>query len=620
MTVRQGRAPRRSQAAAATESSGAEGNVVSIVKSASATSDRINRDTLDAAKHKLIAKRFGPDEKPAEAGKTQTLAEDPWSSLSISGKLIEPPFDMLTLAMLPEHSSELGQCVEAMQANIDCLGHRQVSRVKLDDPKEPPPPELKTAVIKERTWLINFFEYATGDISFTEFRKRLRKDLETTGNFYFEVIRDALGQIQQFQHIPGYQMRLSRMDEEPIQYDRPILRLQEDGSVVVEKVKEWKRFRRYAQGRVLTRRSGADVVGSKVRWFKAFGDPRDVHMDTGEYGTASAPIPANKRASEIWHSAIYSARSAYGMPRFIGNLLSIYGDRAAEEINYTTFRNNNIPSMLIMVTNGQLTEGSIKRLESFVESQIQGSDNYSKFVIVEAERAGDETGEDAGQMKITVEKMSKDQHNDALFQKYSENNQDKIRRAYRLPPLLVGRAQDYTRATANASVKVADEQVFAPERNEFDSIFNRMIYPAMGVCYHKFKTNTPNTTDNETVVALISASEKTGGMTPRIARNVLEEVLSQDLGGFPEDFPADVPFSLTMAEAVKNMAQPSEPGQQVTALKVLKALVGDAIPDELVPGDDPVVRLLKSLGADMESDWIKQLKVASSEHAPHAAG
>jgi PBSX family phage portal protein len=619
MTTKTPRAGRRAIAAPPREDAS---NVVDISKAASARGNATNRDALEVVKNKLagtgddieVSKRFGPQEQAAEPGKSNSMPEDPWSAMAAEGKIVEAPFDLLTLAMLPEHSSELGQCIDAMVANIDLLGHRQISRVKLDDPSIPVEDAVRKEVLAERAWLANFFEYCTQE-SFSEFRERLRKDLEATGNGYFEVIRDLKGQIQQFQHIPSYQMRLTKMDDEAVECERSILKLMPDGSVVLDKVKEWRRFRRYCQGRALARRSGFQSVGTKRRWFKSFGDPRDINRDNGESGTEAKPVPADKRASEVVHLAIYCPRSPYGMPRFIGNLLSIYGDRAAEEINYTTFRNNNIPSMMILVSGGQLTDGSIKRLESFVESQIQGSDNRSKFVIVEAE-ADSEEGEDAGQLRLTVERMTKDQHNDALFQQYSKNNQDKIRRAFRLPPLLVGRADDYTRTTAETSRKLADEQVFSPERDKFDALFNRIIYPVMGVRYHKFKSNTPNTTDNESLVKILSGSEKTGGMTPRIARAMLEDILSKDLPEFPPDFPADVPFSLTMAEAVKNQADPAEPGQQITALKVLKALLGDGVADELLlDGEDAAVRLLKSLG-DAEAEW--QREVVKPSPAPEA--
>lgn len=573
---------------------------------------RIIGMSIPVSKAKPADSTSGPGD--SEPGQSTAMPEDPFSALSSKGQALEPPFDMLTLAMLPEHNSELGQCIEAMEVNIEGFGHRYIPRVRI--PEADSGSELAQQVKQERVHLENFFAYCTQE-SYTQFRRKLRRDLETTGNGYFEVIRNAAGAIQSFTHIPAYQIRLGRVDEDPIEVERPIVELQIDNSVKLTKITEWRRFRKFIQSKSSYRRNLTLLNTGKVRWFKEFGDPRVYNNRTGEEVTdakAIEALPIAQRANEVVHTRIYSARSPYGLPRYIGNLLSIFGDRAAEEINYVTFRNNNIPSMVVCVSNGQLTEGSFQRITDFVESQIQGSDNYSKFLLLEAE--GLVEGEDGSQAKLDIKPLVKDQHKDALFQNYSSNNQDKIRRAFRLPPIFVGRAEDYTRATAEASRRLADEQIFSPERDEFDNLMNRIIFPSMGFIYHKFKSNNPNTTDNAELVKILAGAEKTGGMTPRIARDMLEVILGRDLPEFPKEFASDVPFSLTMAEAVKNMADPAEPGQQVTALKVLKALgIGDdAGVDEV--DQDLMVSFLVKMNAKMEKMWQQQ---AASAMSPDAA-
>ena len=607
----------------------------------------------NAAGELEVTKANGLTSSNAEPGMTTTVPEDPFGSLAMAGKVIEPPFDLLTLAMLQEHSTELNQCLEVLEINIDGTGHRFVSRLKIEEstpteekegrpikpdasgggkpatqigttvlapklPKNEPspkpsnlPPEMQALLDlqnEEKVKLTNFFEYAT-DESFTAFRRKLRKDLEATGNAYFEVMRNTDNEIMGFAHVPSYQMRLGRQDEDPILVDRKILELQVDGNVKIKVNKEWKRFRRFVQSKALHLSRLSVVGGDKLTWFKELGDPRHYDRHTGDLPKAGVEIPLNKRANEMVHLKIYSTRSAYGLPRYIGNLLSIFGDRAAEEINYITFRNNNIPSMILTVSNGQLTEATIKRIESFVESSIQGSDNYSKFLLIEAEPA-EEEGEDGGQVKVEVTPLHNTQTQDSLFQEYSKNNQDKIRRAFRLPPILVGRADDYARATAESSRRIADEQVFSPERGEFDNLINRRLFPEMGILYHKYKSNSPNTTDNSQLVKILAGAEKTGGMTPRIARNMLEEILGIDLPDFPKTFPADVPFSLTMAEAVKNQADPTEPGQQVTALKALGILGDDGDMDFDVDlensTNEQVLKKLVSLNKLASSLWAAQ--------------
>jgi PBSX family phage portal protein len=614
---------------------------LSAQRSASGAANAANHKALRQVRALVIDVRKngganGLTESKEDPGKSEALAEEPFNALGHKGRIIMPPFDMLTLAMLPENSSEMFQCVEAMEMNIEATGHRFVSRLRLDDvtkieddqasdTKGDLTPEQRKALDgarAEKVRLTNFFTYCTTE-SFVQFRRRLRKDLETTGNAYYEVIRNAAGEVQGFTHLPSYQMRLGKMEDEAVEVTRKILELQPDGSVVVKEQRVMRRFRTFVQSRTIQQgRTTSSITGHKVVWFKEFGDPRAYSKSSGEHdgeGGERKRIDLKDRASEVLHLKLYSPRSPYGLPRFIGNLLSIFGDRAAEEINWITFKNNNIPSMVVAVSNGQLTQGTVDRIESFVESQIQGSDNYSKFLIIEAEPTGEDTaGEDGGQVKIDVKPLTKEQHADALFQNYSTNNQDKIRRSFRLPPIFVGRAGDYTRSTAESSRRLADEQVFAPERMEFDEMMNRLIFPEMGVIFHKFKSNTPNTTDNTQLVKILGGSEKTGGMTPRIARFLLEDILGADLPNFAADFPADVPFSMTMAEAVKNQAQPTEPGQQVTALKAL-GLIDDN--DELdlsslgledLDENDPesvieVAKRLLALNRSAEIIWRKRM-------------
>jgi PBSX family phage portal protein len=620
-------------------------NVLSIEsqREAAARSNGINKRALTKVRALVIDVRKGtganglsedPDVKP---GQTEALPEEPFSALGHKGRIILPPFDLLTLAMLPENSSELNQCIETMETNIEATGYRFVSRLRLDEITRTEDdaaqdthnltPEQRTLLDTaraEKVSLTNFFTYCT-DESFIAFRRRLRRDLETTGNAYFEVIRNSANEIQGFTHIPSYQIRLGKVEDEAIEVPRKIAELQPDGSVQIKTQRVMRRFRTFVQSRTIHQgRSTQSLSGAKVVWFKEFGDPRVYSKRDGELERPEKKVRRIDRASEIIHMKLYSPRSPYGLPRFIGNLLSIFGDRAAEEINWITFKNNNIPSMAVLVSNGQLTQGTIDRITSFVESQIQGSDNYSKFLIVEAEGAGEDTGEDGGQVKIDIKPLTKEQHADALFQNYSEKNHDKIRRSFRLPPIFVGQSSDYSRSTAESSRRLADEQVFSPERSEFDEIVNRFIFPEMGVIFHKFKSNTPNTTDNTQLVKILGGSEKTGGMTPRIARYMLEDILGIDLPDFASGFPADMPFSLTMAEAVKNQAQPTEPGQQVTAIKTLKALGMlddegeldfDALGLEDLNEDDPesvidVAKKLLALNRAAEITWRKSLEAS----------
>ena len=135
--------------------------------------------------------------------------------------------------------------------------------------------------------------------------------------------------------------------------------------------------------------------------------------------------------------------------------------------------------MAVLVSNGELTQGSIDRITQFVETTIQGSDNYSKMLVIEASSTEEDSVGGQTPAKVEIVPLTSSQHTDALFQNYAKNNEDRVRRSFRLPPIFVGRADEYTRATAETSRKLADEQVFAPERDEEDHIINRMLRDGM---------------------------------------------------------------------------------------------------------------------------------------------
>jgi PBSX family phage portal protein len=531
----------------------------------SANSTSINKKVLKRVGARVIEINKGVADSSKRDGQTTTLTGDPFEKLMSKGEIIEPPFDMIVLATLPEQNTEMGQCIEAMEINIESFGHRFVPRIKAENEKDINENDKKL-MNKEKVKLENFFANCTKE-SFVKFRRKLRKDLETTGCGYFEVIRNSSGDIQSFTHIPSYQMRLGKMEDNLVLVKRKILELQEDHSVKITEVEEWKRFRKFVQA-VSFRKGSINTTSTyKMRWFKEFGDPRVYDNETGEMIkdekgkllNGKSEIGVGKEAKEVIYLNIYSTRSPYGLPRYIGNLLTVFGDRAAEEINFITFKNNNIPSMVVAVSNGMLTEASVTRIEEFVSSQIQGSDNYSKFLIIEAE--GEEEGDEGSKVKIDIKPLVSEQHTDALFQNYSKENRDKIRRVWRLPPIFLGGSDDYTRSTAETSRRLADEQIFAPERDEFDEFWNKFLFPEMEIIYYKFKSNSPNTTDNSELVKILMGSEKTGGMTPRIARVMLEDILGIELPKFIKGFNPDLPFSLTMAEAVKKQSDPTEPNQ-----------------------------------------------------------
>ena len=526
----------------------------------------------------VIVKAVGPEQ-------SNQIDVDEFKNIDF---VIHPPYPLLHLSMLKENSSELGQCVDAMVTNIDGFGYRLVPHKMTDEEKKAIEPALRA----EHAQITSFLNNLSFKLDITKLRKTCREDLELTGNAYWELVPYARkAGISSVERMEPNSVRITKLDTEftevEVKYYDPVTRKIESRTLK-------NRFRRYVQ-----------MIGGKKVYFKEWGDPRVIDRSDGQVVALDkvAKFPKDKVANPVLHWKIFSNRTPYGLPRYIGNLFSIYGSRSADEINYITFDNNNIPSMIMMVSNGQLTEGSIKRIEEFIETKVKGSSNRSSFLILEAEPMT-EDAINPGTMKMEVKDLSNAAKEDQLFQNYDKNNADKIRRCFRLPPIFVGKAEDYSKATADVSRKLADEQVFAPERDEFDKAMDRLLITEFGMAYHSYKSNSAAVTSDEALVNILSNSEKTGGMTPNLARHVLSEVLNVELPQYEKEkvgFDPDIPLSLTLVERSMSWGGNQEttgilaPNQgQIPAAKrrslllsgeVEKALIGD-IYKELGMTDD----------------------------------
>jgi PBSX family phage portal protein len=476
------------------------------------------------------------DQSKAEAEHSKNIQEDPFEVDYDVDMAIRPPLNLLELSSLWEKNTVLGQCYEAMEINIEGFGHRFKPRF----PPKDVTPTIKAKMDVESRILSNFFANVSVNdptLSFTDLRKRKRRDQESTGNAWWEVVRAKnTSELMGFNHAASHTMRFGKLDDE-VQTEQTLMFFTSDNTVEFKTRTVWRQFRRIVQRR-----------GMKRVFFKEWGDPRIINSETGD--VADASLPPEKRANEVLHfGCVWSQRTPYHMPRTAGNLFSIYGSRCAEETNYTTFMNNMIPSMAILVSNGMLTEGSIGRVKEFTETQVVGRKNYSQFLLLESEPVGEGVA-NPGTMKLDIRPLTDNQHKDELFQKYDENNRKKVRGAFRLPPMYLGAVEDYNKATAETSRRLADEQVFGPEREAFDTFMNRIVLPELGVYYWTFETNTANTTDNETLVRMLSAAEKTGAMTPRLAGEVMSQVLSRKLEP-PKGVDPDVPYSFQLAQVMQ---------------------------------------------------------------------
>jgi PBSX family phage portal protein len=471
--------------------------------------------------------------------------------------IIEPPYDFTELADLIEISNMLPQCIQAMEQNCEGFGYNLVELVQEEDKEK-----LKDEMAEEKKRVKFFFEYCNYDMSFTELRKKLRKDYESFGVCFIEVLRNSAGNVDGFEYIKAYTMRLSRLSK---RINVKMKKLDKE-NYEYETVDYKKKFRLFIQ-----------VVGKDKVYFKEFGDPRKIDSETGEEVTEEYLKDKNKKiedivfATEIIYRANESVKSCYGLPRWIGNTPSVGGSRLAEEVNYDYFNEKTVPPMLIAVSGGTLTKGATSRIKEHFKG-IKGKDNFHKVLILEAEGSQDPNVLEKGNVKIDVKELS--QVGEAKFIEYDKENRKKVRSAFRLPELYTGENDQNTYASVKSMKEIAEEQVFAPEKQNFDFVINRKIFPDLDVKFHSFQTKSAPI-DNSKERAEFLKILADAGLTYEDARNQIAGLLETEITKI-DDMYANMPIKLAphLLQLIKAEAQAKE---QTSSSKEEKSAMNDLV-------------------------------------------
>lgn len=492
--------------------------------------------------------------------------EEASTAFAAAGAL-QPPYDPEALCLLVEHSNSLRPNVDAYATNIDGFGYRfdpvidfdaedarqrvtdalTLERMIARDAGSLPDStsltptaeevtarftELQRLARMERARLDGFFEFCCFDHSFVHLRRSSRQDLEVTGNAYWEVLRDGKGDVARFVYVPAYTVRLLPLDREATEIQERV----RVSPTSFETVSSRRRLRRYVQ-----------IQGSERMYFKAVGDPRVISRSTGrvfpDVAALHAAQPDDGPATELMHFAIHSPRSPYGVPRWVGTLLSVLGSRSMEEINYLYFENKSVPPLALLVSGGRLSDSSVPRIERFIEENLKGKANFHKILILEADGAG--TG-DGGRAKIELRPLTEAQQHDALFQSYDERNIDKVGSSFRLPRLLRGESGDFNHATAESALRFAEDQVFQPERDEFDFLMNRKVLSDMGIRFWRFRSQAPITRDPERMTAMVERLVRVGVLTPEEGRMLAGDIFNREFRKIGDDW-VRRPITLTLA-------------------------------------------------------------------------
>ncbi|MCY7484320.1 phage portal protein [Paenibacillus alvei] len=397
------------------------------------------------------------------------------------GLLPYPPGnDPGSCKLLVKNSNIIPQCVEAYRRNIAGYG------IAL----EYLPGESDLTAKDEWDKAEKFLETCNLEDSPDEIIGKMIEDLEQCGNAQLEV---AWPSGAEFPTIFRMQPQFVRCTKESQKVTIKRKRLIKSTGKVEEFSQEIY-ARKYAMKR-----------GQNVVWFRLFG------TDEG-----------NEDQNQIIPLKIGND-GPYGEPRWFGNAPGVIGSREAEELNVSYFSNGRMLSMILTVMNGELTQDSIEMLKSVKGQQSQGGILYLR---VKGEETGGPMDEKIEKTSIKLDKLNDMLQQDALFLDYGKEKKADILSAMRLPPILVGQSSDYNRATAEAALQFAEEQVFMPYRNWIMAeIFNKRLFPAIGVHKVKAVLRGPKIIDPEDRKAMLEFLADRGIMLVRHLIPIAEDVL-----------------------------------------------------------------------------------------------
>jgi capsid portal protein len=493
-----------------------------------------------------------------EAGQAEAEQMDnqQWSGRGV----IEPTYSPRGLMWMYRNTSSLRSNVEAIAHNVDGFGwaaesvfdwdsediYDQVAiAIYLDkyakweiavangeqaeEPSMPEKAEVDEAIKKwkleatiEKAKMKLHFDNACFEYSFIDLRKRSRVDEETTGWGAWEVIRSEgqTGKPVRYLHVPAYQLRLQQLGP-PI----PVQEKIKTSACTYRTITVYKRFR-------LIILQEEEASGVPVKYFRQYGDPRVVSSVTGgTYGSVedlqAKEGDGAQPANEILMFMDYFPGSAYGAPRFHGAIPELKGSWLAANHIVDYLENSAVPRGMLLVNDGRLNPRSIRDLKNYFRTAKGKAEN--RLMVIQAESPRDRAFEGNASVRMDFVDLSKAQREDASFAKYDETVTKKVAQQFRLPPLLRGETEGFNRATAEAAIQYAEEQVFAPDRNTFDWMMNRFIIPALDIKFWKFKSRGPAKQDPEVLSKVLEVLLKQGVIVPAEAREIAERMLSVDL-------------------------------------------------------------------------------------------
>lgn len=439
----------------------------------------------------------------------------------------------------------------------------------------------KTRAARERIFLESWFANCVQcpGYSYRVVSIQMGQDKGIIGTGYWEILRDNEGRPSRLIWAPAWSVRAVATND-LVAVETPVRKTKL--SYTTER--HYKRFRSFVQ-----LNTNFEVIAR----FKEFGDPRIMSRDTGKYydtfeefyeaeaktgpdgKTVKLPLPATELLD---FRTPFSGSTYYGKAKWTGVNPDLVGARELAEENRLTVTDNTIPNMFLMIAGPRVDADFEQQLNEKLRSRARGR---KKVIVINAfNQASAPSGASATPM-LQIERTKNAQHTDGLGLNYTEQVEEKTRKSFRFPKVILGDDKNTDSGTAYAMFRFFEDQVADPERDEFDDRVNTSLFPAMNILCWMYKTQSRPPRDPELLGSLIKELSSSGVLKPNEGREIASDIFNKKLDDLPGTW-AELPSGiLTALLQTKN---------QVTAAAILDPASNSA--DFLENLHD---RLLKSL-------------------------
>ena len=491
-----------------------------------------NDDPLVASVKKQLKKYSQQDPDPFTTSYVNGVTED----LNI----IEPSFNPEKLIILINTNDVLKQVVKCIQVNTVGNGY-SLNYIGAD-----PSMQTDDKIKAKKQEFLDILDNPNPDFYGHELFNALLTDYASLNRAYIEVVRGNVvnpedasisKKVTALYHVPATTIRKTKKDSVPVLVPTKLKRF---GKVLDIKAPRY--FRRYAQ-KVESLAAGA----RNYIYFKEFEDPRNIHKYTGQVlNELEAREAASKGelATEIFEIADYEPNEVYALPVWINQLNAILGSKLCNEVNLSFFENNTIPSMVVLVSGGGLTDNSYKEVKKAFEN-IKGGQSFNKILFLEAVGDEDAASEDGSipVPKLEMKPLKDVQQDDAIFQKYKDSTNRTILSSYRIDPILVGLAEAADKAAAEVAVLAAEAEVFGPLRKKIEDFISKVVVVDENGFPDKdwaLKFRPTNVMKQESIFTAIRYGLASGALTPNAIIAMLNNSLNIDIPAIKE-FWGDIP-------------------------------------------------------------------------------